>query len=97
MANEPNFPDLPTGPLMKFSSLELAIQAAKNSVGVAIVDRNMIEYELEAGSLVQISPITVAGPSGYWLEISQEQQAKASSIKFFRWLTSVIGPTSGGS
>ena len=82
---------------MKFSSLELAIQAAKNSVGVAIVDRNMIEYELEAGSLVQISPITVAGPSGYWLEISQEQQAKASSIQFFRWLRSVSGPTPGKS
>ncbi|ERL96403.1 transcriptional regulator [Rhodobacteraceae bacterium HIMB11] len=97
LAHQPNFPDLPTGPLMKFSSLELAIQAAKNSVGVAIVDRNMIEYELEAGSLVQISPTTVAGPSGYWLEISQEQQAKKSSVQFFRWLRSVSGTTPGES
>ena len=93
---EPNYPDLPIGPSMEFSSLELAIQAAKNSVGVAIVDRNMIEYELEAGSLVQISPTTVAGPNGYWLEISKEQEAKKSSVQFFRWLRSVADPKSGG-
>ena len=80
---EPNYPDLPTGPSMEFSSLELAIQAAKNSVGVAVVDRNMIEYELEARSLVQISPTTVSGPKGYWLQISKEQQVKASSVQFF--------------
>jgi LysR family glycine cleavage system transcriptional activator len=89
---EPNYPDLPTGPSMEFSSLELAIQAAKNSVGVAVVDRNMIEYELEAGSLFQISPTTVTGPNGYWLEISKEQGAKKSSVQFFRWLKSVAGP-----
>jgi len=89
---EPNYPDLPTGPSMEFSSLELAIQAAKNSVGVAVVDRNMIEYELVAGSLVQISPTTVTGPNGYWLEISKEQGAKKSSVQFFRWLKSVAGP-----
>ena len=94
---EPNYPDLPIGPSMEFSSLELAIQAAKNSVGVAIVDRNMIEYELEAGSLVQISPTTVAGPNGYWLEISKEQGAKKSAVQFFRFLRNVADPKSGGS
>ena len=94
---EPNYPDLPIGPSMEFSSLELAIQAAKNSVGVAIVDRNMIEYELEAGSLVQISPTTVAGPNGYWLEISKEQGAKKSAVQFFRFLRKVADPKSGGS
>ena len=94
---EPTYPDLPIGPSMEFSSLELAIQAAKNSVGVAIVDRNMIEYELEAGSLVQISPTTVAGPNGYWLEISKEQGAKKSAVQFFRFLRNVADPKSGGS
>ena len=94
---EPNYPDLPIGPSMEFSSLELAIQAAKNSVGVAIVDRNMIEYELEAGSLVQISPTTVAGPNGYWLEISKDQGAKKSAVQFFRFLRDVADPKSGGS
>ena len=88
---EPGYPDLPTGPSMEFSSLELAIQAAKNSVGVAVVDRNMIEYELEAGSLVQISPTTVTGPNGYWLEISKEQGTKKSSVQFFRWLKIAAG------
>ena len=94
---EPNYQDLPTGPSMEFSSLELAIQAAKNSVGVAVVDRNMVEFELEAISLIQISPTTVAGPNGYWLKISKEQRAKTGSVQFFRWLRSVAGPTSGGS
>ena len=89
---EPDHPDLPTQGSMEFASLELAIQAAKNSVGVAIVDRNMIEYELNAGSLVQISPTTVVGPNGYWLEISAENQAKRRSVKFFRWLRNVAGP-----
>ncbi len=67
---------------MEFSSLELAIQAAKNSVGVAVVDRNMIEYELEAGSLVQISPTTVTGPNGYWLEISKNRGPRKSQSSF---------------
>lgn len=90
---EPDNPDLPCGTSMEFATLELAIQAAKNSVGVAVVDRNMIEYELNAGSLVQISPTTVVGPNGYWLEISEEQQAKTRSVQFFRWLRGVAGLT----
>ena len=93
LALEPNHPDLPTGPSMEFPSLEIAIQAAKNSVGIAVVDRNMIEYELDAGSLVQISPTTVVGPNGYWLEISEEQQAKSRSMQFFRWLRGTAGGT----
>jgi LysR family glycine cleavage system transcriptional activator len=92
---EPDYPDLPTGTSMEFASLELAIQAAKNSVGIAVVDRNMIEYELEAGSLVQISPTIVVGPNGYWLEISGEQQAKGRSVKFFRWLRGKAGEMTG--
>ena len=93
LALEPDHPDLPTGASMEFSSLELAIQAAKNAVGIAMVDRSMIEYELDAGSLVQISPTTVVGPNGYWLEISAEQQAKSRSVQFFRWLKGVAGGT----
>lgn len=92
MALEPTYPDLPTGPAMEFASLELAIQAAKNSVGVAIVDKNMVEYELDAQSLIQISPTTVAGPNSYWLEISEEQQAKATSVQFYRWLKQAASP-----
>lgn len=94
LALEPDHPDLPTGASMEFASLELAIQAAKNSVGIAVVDRNMIEYELDAGSLVQISPTMVVGPNGYWLEISAEQQAKGRSVRFFRWLNGMaVGTT----
>lgn len=88
---EPNHPDLPMGTSMEFASLELAIQAAKNAVGIAIVDRNMIEYELDVGSLIQISPTAVVGPNGYWLQITSEQQAKGRSVQFFRWLRSVAG------
>jgi LysR family glycine cleavage system transcriptional activator len=95
LALEPDNPDIPSGTSMEFATLELAIQAAKNSVGVAMVDRNMIEYELQAGSLVQISPTTVVGPNGYWLEISEEQQAKTRSVQFFRWLRGVAGLTAG--
>ena len=91
LALEPNNADLPIGASMEFATLELAIQAAKNSVGVAVVDRNMIEYELDAGSLIQVSPTTVVGPNGYWLEISGEQQAKRRSVQFFRWLRGVAG------
>ena len=95
LALEPDHPDLPTGASMEFASLELAIQAAKNSVGIAVVDRNMIEYELGAGSLVQISPTMVVGPNGYWLEISAEQQAKGRSVRFFRWLNGMAGGMTG--
>ena len=89
LAIEANHPDLPINASMEFASLELAIQAAKNSVGIAVVDRNMIEYELSAGSLVPISAATVVGPRGYWLEISSEHQSKGRSVELFRWLRSV--------
>ena len=89
LAIEANHPDLPINASMEFASLELAIQAAKNSVGIAVVDRNMIEYELSAGSLVPISAATVVGPRGYWLEISSEHQSKARSVELFRWLRRV--------
>ncbi|MBV6634220.1 MAG: LysR family transcriptional regulator [Alphaproteobacteria bacterium] len=73
---------------LDFATLEMAIEAAKNGAGLAIVDRHMIEYELAAGSLVPIDQTVVTGPRGYWLEISSEQQARTRSVQFVNWLRS---------
>jgi len=74
---------------IEFSMLELAVLAAKNSVGVAIVDKNLIEQELSEGSLVQLNNTRVIGPDGYWLEITEEQKARRRSVDLFRWVKNI--------
>lgn len=68
------------------ATLDMVIQAAQTGAGVAVVDRSMIEFELGAGHLVQIDPVVVTGPFGYWLEITNERMARGRVLRFSRWL-----------
>jgi len=71
---------------IEFSTLDQVINAAANGVGFAIIDRHMIRGELAAGTLVQFSDVEVAGPYGYWLDVSGERQGLAKVIRFMEWL-----------
>ncbi|HEY0213811.1 MAG TPA: LysR family transcriptional regulator [Paenirhodobacter sp.] len=77
---------------MEFATLDMVIQAALTGAGLAVVDRNMIEFELQAGTLIQIDPVVVTGPFGYWLDISGERLARSRVVHFARWLQNMTGP-----
>lgn len=78
---------------MEFATLDMVIQAALTGAGLAVVDRNMIEAELQDGSLIQLDPVVVTGPIGYWLDISGERLAHSRVVHFSRWLQQMAGPS----
>ncbi|MFT7105830.1 MAG: DNA-binding transcriptional LysR family regulator [Yoonia sp.] len=71
---------------MEFATLDMVINAAVSGAGLAVVDRNMIASELQSGALVQIDPVVVPGPIGYWLDISGERLSRSRVVHFARWL-----------
>ncbi|WP_028225600.1 LysR substrate-binding domain-containing protein [Paraburkholderia ferrariae] len=75
----------PAGEL-EFSTLDQVIHAAVAGLGIAVADRNMIEQELANGTLVQLSPVEVTGPSGYWLDVRPEVQETLRVRNFSGWL-----------
>ncbi|WP_417419378.1 LysR substrate-binding domain-containing protein [Hoeflea sp.] len=82
--------DLPEN-AMEFATLNMVTQAAINGAGLAVIDRNMIEAELASGALIQIDPVVVSGPYGYWLDISSERQTRSRVVHFARWLQKAVG------
>lgn len=71
---------------MEFSTLDQVINAAVSGAGFAIIDKYMISQELKSQALVQFSDVEVAGPYGYWLDVSSERQGLAKVIRFTEWL-----------
>ncbi|MBJ2153346.1 LysR substrate-binding domain-containing protein [Paracoccus sp. IB05] len=77
--------DLPEN-AMEFATLDMVTQAAVSGAGLAVIDRNMIESELVSGALIQIDPVVVTGPYGYWLDIPTERLARSRVVHFARWM-----------
>jgi LysR family transcriptional regulator, glycine cleavage system transcriptional activator len=75
----------PAGEL-EFSTLDQVIHAAVAGLGIAVADHHMIEQELANGTLVQLSPVEVTGPSGYWLDVRPEVQETLRVRNFSGWL-----------
>jgi DNA-binding transcriptional LysR family regulator len=71
---------------IEFSNLEQVIHAARQKVGLAIIDANMIEQELQQKSLVVLSELVFKGPFGYWLEGNEMQQKKREYRILNQWL-----------
>ncbi|MGR3479945.1 LysR substrate-binding domain-containing protein [Salipiger marinus] len=86
--------DLPEN-AMEFATLDMVTQAAVSGAGLAVIDRNMIEPELQSGALIQIDPVVVTGPYGYWLDISTERLARSRVVHFARWLQQLAGAGQG--
>ncbi|WP_344956124.1 LysR substrate-binding domain-containing protein [Zobellella aerophila] len=74
---------------MEFSTLDQVTNAAINGAGFAIIDKHMINRELQSGALVPFSSIEVSGPYGYWLDINAERQGLAKVIRFTEWLREI--------
>lgn len=77
---------------IEFSTLDQVIHTALAGGGLAVIDRQMIERELAAGSLVPITPVEVIGPYGYWLDIAADKQGLSKVQRFQDWLNLVSNP-----
>ncbi|HTW29808.1 MAG TPA: LysR substrate-binding domain-containing protein [Acetobacteraceae bacterium] len=86
--------DTAHGPVLE--TRNLAIQAAIGQMGVAVVDRRLIEQEMAAGQLaVPFGPaLPIAG--GYWL-VSRPGQASRPFSAFRTWLLDECGRPELGS
>lgn len=64
-----------------FSTLDQAINAAVAGAGIALVDKVMIQKELDAHQLIQVDPREMRGPYGYWL-IHTDRKKNESQTNF---------------
>jgi LysR family glycine cleavage system transcriptional activator len=78
--------DMDTEDGFEFSTLDQAIQAVRQGVGLAIVDVSMISEELRNGSIVTLSDIEVFGPLGYWIKLADQSKATRHCLSFHQWL-----------
>jgi LysR family transcriptional regulator, glycine cleavage system transcriptional activator len=80
---------------MKFGTVQIALEAAKQGLGLAIGRSVLVEDDLASGSLVALSLPRVAAASSYWLVGTGPQFERRESRAFRRWLLEqmrAIGP-----
>jgi len=75
----------------RFSNSALALQAASDGLGVAIIERAYLEPDIANGRLVMPFEATVKTPLGVYL-VSSRKKSDQPKIKQFRaWLYTVVG------
>ncbi|MCP1625492.1 LysR substrate-binding domain-containing protein [Pseudomonas nitroreducens] len=77
---------------IEFSTLDQVIHTALAGGGLAVIDRQMIERELDNGSLLPITPVEVLGPYGYWLDIASDKLGLSKVERFQHWLNAERNP-----
>lgn len=75
---------------MEFDLLDLVIEAACNGLGIAVVDRFMVESQLQSGQLVPVLDVEIEGHESYWLVTRTDQPEGASVRQFRAWLMNEI-------
>jgi LysR family transcriptional regulator, glycine cleavage system transcriptional activator len=78
--------DIDTSGGLEFDLLDLVIEAATNGLGVAVVDRFMVEDHLRNGRLVQILDVEIEGHESYWFVARTGQQPNVHAEGFRHWL-----------
>ena len=75
-----------------FSHTVLLLQAALNGQGTAILERFLIQEQLNRGDLVQVNDHTFTpSDTGYYLSISKTRQNDKKISAFTCWITDLIG------
>jgi molybdate transport repressor ModE-like protein len=75
----------------------LAIRAALAGSGAIVVDRAFVTDELASGQLVQLSPLTLERPAGYWLVWSERRVPRPAFRAFQAWLRQQVAePAAAG-
>ncbi|HLS67880.1 MAG TPA: LysR substrate-binding domain-containing protein [Kiloniellales bacterium] len=77
-----------------FNTYALAIQAAVDSLGVALGWRHLVDRHLEAGTLIRPLPVSLRTASGYFLLQRQDSQPTPASQAVRSWLFSEAGAKS---
>jgi LysR family glycine cleavage system transcriptional activator len=77
---------------LRFDGIQLAFDAAKEGLGIAIGRRPLIDPELARGELVPAAELTVESAVGYWLVSSQAVEDRAPAGILRRWLVEHMTP-----
>ena len=77
--------DLPLGQGFQFDTIELALAAAAQGLGVAMGHLPLARDDLESGRLVAVSPVVAAG-STYWLVGTSGEETRTEVRAFRRWV-----------
>lgn len=89
-------PDLKPANSLSFGNSSLAIQAALDGVGVAMVQHEYVKAHLAAGSLVVPFDLKARGRNGYYLGWSARRPASTAFTLFRDWiLAEVAGKVDG--
>ncbi len=78
--------DVETNGGLEFTTLDQVIHTTLAGGGLAVIDRQMIERELQQGSLLPIAGVEVLGPYGYWLDVAGDKQGLSKVGLFTEWL-----------
>lgn len=73
---------------LRLSQTALAIDAAREGQGVALVSRFLVQRELEAGQLVQVSKAMLQGTEDFYLLALRAQKRKRATSMVIEWLSS---------
>lgn len=71
---------------IEFSTQDQVINAAIAGVGIALLDKFMIQKELDASVLAVLSPLVSSGPYGYWFDVRPEKSKDPQVMAFSEWL-----------
>ena len=74
----------------RFTVENMAIEAAKNGVGVALVSHSAVADDLASGRLVRPFDLTLRTDIGYWLVCPPENARKAKVQVFCDWILAEI-------
>ncbi len=81
---------------LEFDLLDMAIEAACDGLGLAVVDRFMVARQLDSGTLVQLLDVEVEGHESYWLVTREEQPESPNVEAFRRWLLAEVAGAADG-
>lgn len=71
---------------LEFDLLDLVIEAACNGLGIAVVDRFMVDRQITEKQLVQVLDVEIEGHESYWLVTRTDQPETANMRDFRNWL-----------
>jgi LysR family transcriptional regulator, glycine cleavage system transcriptional activator len=71
---------------LRFDMIHLAFDAAVLGLGVALGRRPLVDRELEAGILVEVSTDTLVAETAYWLVSSDSADSRPDLASFKHWL-----------
>lgn len=80
-----------TGHGLRLSQTALALDAALSGQGVALASRFLVERDLAAGRLLQVTPQTLAGKQDFYLLAERRQRRSPATEAVIAWFVSIAG------